>query len=206
MISLSLLSLVSSLFAPVAGVLLYLGLHDHPRTTRVFDLSVFIMVPVLVLWHVIEHALHDSVLLTVSMFLLGLMLPLVIERLSHSLARHTDNMGLIAVLFGLVLHAFLEGMALIEFDTGFATAVVLHRLFVGVVIWWILRPRHGVILASLGIAGLLFFTAAGYIMGVYAFSPEDFEVGALYLYQVFVSGTLLHIVFHQGRSDHMHAE
>ena len=194
--------LAGSLAAPIMGALLYGWLHDRPAATRIFDGFMYIAVPVLVIWQVIPHTWADHGILVLVVLALGIGLPTLIERLSTSLALHTDNVALLVGLSGLVLHAFLEGAALVPRGTGIVPAVILHRLLVGLTIWWLLRPRHGFGRASLGIAVILAATVAGYAAGTQFFGHG----GGVELYQAFVGGSLLHVVFHKGRHDHQHKD
>ncbi len=158
----------------------------------------YVSVPALVIWHVMEHGWAEYGLVLFGVLALGLAVPLVVERISHSLAPHTDNLALIVGFSGLALHVSLEGAALVPEGTGFKAAVVLHRLFVGMMVWWLLRPRHGFRIASLGIIAIVSLTVVGYAMGTQWFG------GGTELYQAFVGGSLLHVVFHQSRHDHTH--
>ena len=119
--------------------------------------------------------------------------------MSRALAPHTDNLAILGGLTGLGLHAFLEGAALTPEGTSVTAAVVLHRMPVGLVIWWMLRPRHGFAAGALGIAGIGVATVAGYAAGAELLHGSGVE-----LYQAFVGGSLLHVVFHQSRHDHRH--
>lgn len=159
----------------------------------------YIAVPALVIWQVVPHAWADYGILVLVVLALGIGVPTLIERISASLASHTDKVALLVGLSGLALHAFLEGAALIPGETGIVPAIILHRVLVGLTIWWLLRPRHGFGGASLGIATILVATAAGYGVGAQLFAHGGAE-----LYQAFVGGSLLHVVFHKGRHDHRH--
>ena len=194
--------LAGSLAAPIMGALLYGWLHDRPGATRLFDGFMYIAIPALVTWQVVPHAWADHGILVLAVLALGIGLPTLIERLSTSLASQTDNVALLIGLSGLVLHAFLEGAALVPRGTGIVPAVILHRLLVGLTIWWLLRPRHGFGWASLGIAVILAATVAGYAAGTQFFEHG----GGVELYQAFVGGSLLHVVFHKGRHDHQHKD
>ena len=192
--------LYASLAAPVVGAGLYGWLHGLPRTARVFDACMYVVVPLLVIWQVVEHTWSDYGLLALGVMVLGLALPLVLERISHSLARHTDNLALVVGLSGLLLHIFLEGAALSLDGAGFKVAIVAHRLLVGLMIWWLLRPRFGFWVALGGLAATMVVTLAGFAVGTSWF---DTGTGAQ-LYVAFVGGSLLHVVFHQTRHDHDH--
>lgn len=195
------LQLAGSLLAPVAGALLYGWLHDRPYGVRLVDGFMYVAVPALVLWQVVPHVWASHSLLAIGVFALGLGTPALIERISHRLAPHADNLALVAGLSGLSLHAFLEGAALVSNGLQLGLAVILHRIPVGLTVWWLLRPRHGFGGASIGIAVILVATVAGYAAGARFFGDGHGGVG---LYQAFVGGSLLHVVFHQSRRDHSH--
>ena len=195
------LQLAGSLLAPVAGAMLYRWLHDRPAAARRVDSFMYVAVPALVAWQVIPHAWANHGVLTIGVVALGVATPALIERISRKLAPHTDNLALLAGMSGLCLHAFLEGAALASKAARVATAVILHRIPVGLMIWWLLRPRHGFKGASLGIGAILAATVAGYAAGARFLADGR---GGTELYQAFVGGSLLHVVFHQVRHDHRH--
>ena len=202
------LPLVAALAAPVLGALVYGALHHRPVATRLVDGLVYLAVPILVALQVLPDSWSPRELWILAAVALGAGLYFLLERASKALAKHADNLALLVTLSGLLLHAFLEGAALrsgdaLE-DTFFVVAVFLHRLPVGLIIWWLIRPRHGPLLASVGIGSIVAATLAGAAGGGLVASVEP---GAgLELYQAFVAGSLLHVVFHQGRSDHRHDE
>ena len=195
------LQLAGSLLAPVAGAMLYGWLHNRPYGVRLVDGFMYVAVPALVLWQVVPHVWAGHGVLAIAVFLLGMGTPALIERVSRRLAPHTDNLALLAGLSGLSLHAFLEGAALVSRGIHLGLAVILHRIPVGLTVWWLLRPRGGFGGASLGIGVILAATVAGYAAGARFFGGGHGGAG---LYQAFVGGSLLHVVFHQGRHDHSH--
>ena len=198
--------LIAALAAPIAGPLLYRVLHDHPRAVSLVDGSVYVAVPVLLAWQVGHLALEQSTLLVLGAAAGGLALPSIAEGISQALHRHTDQFALVMGVSGLVLHALLEGAALAPGGTGvdlaFGLAIVLHRIPVGLVIWWLVRPRYGVTSGALGVGAIVLVTLAGYALGAEVLTAVHGAGGDLY--QAFVSGSLVHVVFHQGRHDHTH--
>ena len=195
------LQLAGSLVAPVVGASLYTWLHERPGAARLVDGFMFVAVPALVVWQVIPHAWAGHGVLAIAVFALGVATPALIELVSHRFVAYTDNLALVAGMSGLMLHVFLEGAALVSTEVRIAPAVILHRIAVGLMVWWLLRPRHGFRGASIGIGAILAATVAGYAVGA-RFLP-DVDAG-VDLYQVFVGGSLLHVVFHQVRHDHRH--
>ena len=196
------LQLAAALAAPIAGALLYGWLHRRPGTARVFDGCMYLAVPALVAWQVLPHAwAEDEGLPAIVLLAAGAAAPALAERASRALAPHADNLALAAGLSGLALHALLEGAALAPAGAGFAAAVILHRVPVGLAVWWMLRPRHGLRGGALGIGVLCAATVAGYAIGA---NLHDGHATGVDLYQAFVGGSLLHVVFHQSRRDHRH--
>lgn len=198
--------LIAAAVAPVVGPVLYRLLHPHPRAVGFVDGFVYVAVPVLVAWQVVPHAWAAGSVVPVVVVAAGFFVPALVEQASHALAEQTDNLVIVVGLSGLVLHALLEGAALApvdRIDDAFALAVILHRIPVGLVIWWLIRPRFGQAAAAVGVASIVFATLGGFALGTEILS-EAHGTGAE-LYQLFVSGSLVHVVFHQGRHDHDHS-
>jgi zinc transporter ZupT len=201
------LFLVAALAAPVIGPVLYGGLHGHPKAVRLVDGFVYLAVPLLVAWQIVPFAWEDRSLLVPLVVVAGVLLPSLCERASHAFEAHTDNFAIIVGLSGLALHALLEGAAFGPggtVGTAFGLAVILHRIPVSLVIWWLIRPRHGTWAAVAGVATIVLATLVGYLLAAGMDSGQH-GIGVEY-YQAFVSGTLMHVVFHQGRHDHRHHE
>ncbi|MEQ1856342.1 MAG: hypothetical protein ABL963_07725 [Longimicrobiales bacterium] len=199
--------LIAALAAPVAGPLLYRLFHERPRAARLLDGLVYFVVPVLVAWQVLPEAWERRTVLPLVAVTAGVLIPGWIERASHFLRHRTDGAALVVGLSGLLLHSLLEGAALAPLESAppslaFALALTLHRIAEGLVIWWLLRPRYGVGAAAAGVALLLAATIAGVVLGLEFLAGVDSTGVAVY--QAFVAGSLVHVVFHQGRHDHTH--
>lgn len=198
--------LIAAVAAPIAGPLLYRALHEHPRAVRLVDGFVYVAVPALLIWQVGHLALERTPVAVLAAAAAGLAIPSLAEQVSQVLRRHTDELALVMGVSGLMLHASLEGAALAPGAEGvalaFGLAVVLHRIPVSLVIWWLVRPRYGTPLAAAGIAALVAVTLLGYVVGTEVLDAVHGLGGDLY--QAFVSGSLVHVVFHQGRHDHTH--
>lgn len=194
---------ILALVAPVAGVFLYVWLHNRPHTMRMIDTIVFVVLPVLVAWQIFPHVWLERQIAPLLAVIAGGGVLYLIEKISHRVAKHTDNLTILLGVASMVLHALLEGGALTPAtaSTPFAFAVVVHRVAVGLLIWWLLEPRHGVVVALTGVGAILVATMIGFAAGTEILPDEH---AALELYQAFVAGSLLHVVFHQGRHDHAH--
>lgn len=200
--------LIAAAAAPILGPILYRLLHDHPRAVRLVDGSVYVAVPLLVAWQVLPHAWAERSLFMLVALAAGFVLPSLIEQLSHAVVEHTDNLALLVGLSGLVSHALLEGAAFVPgpepVAVPFALAVILHRVPVSLVVWWLICPRFGAVAASTGVGSIVLATLAGYGVGTELLG--GLQGSGLEIYQAFVSGSLVHVVFHQGRHDHDHAD
>ncbi len=198
--------LLAVLLAPVLGAALYRALHGRAHLRRLVDRSVYVAVPLLVAAQVLPHAIEERSLLVIVVLAAGVLLPGAFERASRALAHRTDDLGLVVGYSGLLLHALLEGGAFAPLgapvEPTFAWAVVLHRVPVGLVVWWLVRPRHGGPLAAAALGGVVGATLLGFLIGNEVLGPVHGP--GIELYHAFVSGTLVHVVFHQGRHDHAH--
>ena len=201
------IALAAALAAPLLGVALYGAFHHRAGATRLVDGFVYLAVPVLVALQVLPQSWALREFWGLGAVAVGAGVYFVLERVSRSLASQADNLAILVSLSGLVLHAFLEGAALISAadrsDAFFVVAVVLHRLPIGLVVWWLIRPRHGRAAAATGVGAIVVATLAGFIGGGLMMASPG-EGPGLEIYQAFVAGSLLHVVFHQGRSDHRH--
>ena len=198
--------LIAVAFAPLLAPVLYRVLHDRPSAVETFDKFVYLAVPMLVAWQVLPHAWEERNVLLILAVTGGLVLPILVERAFQSIADETDNLAIAAGLSGLVLHALLEGSALTPTspDPPLVAAIILHRIPMSLVIWWLIFPRFGTKKAAAGIGLLVLATLAGYSLGSEFLSGLQGDGPALY--QAFVSGSLIHVVFHQGRHDHDHSK
>ena len=81
-----------------------------------------------------------------------------------------------------------------------AFGVILHRIPVGMAIWWWIRPRLGNKIALGVLAIVVLATSAAYLLGEPVIALM--EVKSVAYFQAFVAGTLLHvIVFLSEHSD-----
>ncbi|MEM7357080.1 MAG: hypothetical protein AAF657_40070, partial [Acidobacteriota bacterium] len=100
------------------------------------------------------------------------------------------------------LHAVLDGLALFTpvaehgghaaGDGWLAFAVILHRLPVALVIWWLVQPKLGPRVAY----GLLAIVALGTVVGFFSSHRiwPMLEPSAIALLQAVIAGMLLHVI------------
>lgn len=202
-----------ALAAPVVGALLYRFLHDQPRLTRSFDITMYVAVPLLIVWqvfgHVIEHHGWEvpHLIMLLGVMGLGLGLPILIEHLYSQTKFSVELLSVLAGLTGLALHAVLEGISLNSDTIPITAPIIAHRLMVGLMIWWVLFPRYGQWPAAIGICSLLAATTMGFLLA--GTLPEAALSGTSgEVFQAFVTGSLLHVVvherFHGNPHDHSH--
>ena len=190
--------LALALAALLPGPAFYRSLRDRETALRWIDRLVYVTVPVLVLWDIVPAAIAARDPWPALALLVGVFGPVLIEHSRSRFASGTDVTALVLGISGLSLHALLEGAALTAAsaagDITFLMAVIFHRLPVGLVLWWLVRPRYGLNAALLGLGALLVLTALGFAAGVGL--EAAWEGPALHRYQAFVGGTLLHVVTH----------
>jgi len=201
--------LIAALAATAVGPLLYRILHDRPTLRRHVDGFVYVVVPILVAWQILPVAWDRRSLVPLLALGAGMLVPMWIGRASLALRYRTDAVTLGVVMSGLLLHSFFEGAALAPLAAGrvavaLGIALVLHRVVEGLVVWWILRPARGAPAAFGGLTALVLTTAAGFAVGEELLGSAG--GASVDVFEALVAGSLLHVIFHQGRHAHAHSE
>lgn len=184
-------------------LVLFLGPLLHPFAMRskslvsFIDGFVLVSVIALVSVHILPHTVQDQGWLALVFALIGLMLPSLFEKGSKKLARFSHNLALWIAVIGIAFHMFLDGMALIEDKSNqmLPLAIFMHRIPVGLMLWWLLRPFFG----KFGSVNALFLmglaTACGYFFGIHFLEITDHSTVGLF--EALVAGSLLHVLFHR---------
>lgn len=196
-----------STLALFAGPFVYAAGRRQPIARDVLDGFVLITVAGIVCVYIVPDAiLRGGAMASVSLAI-GLLFPVVIERAFRRSMREAHVLIVMLAALALALHAVVDGIALLPasdpatavasvlgIDAGneLALGVILHRLPVGMAIWWSVRPHFGVPAAAATFALVVVATGAAYFIGgdVVAWA----ETRELAVFQAFVAGSLVHVV------------
>lgn len=182
-----------STIALLAGPFVYALGRRNKVTERALDVLIIAAIAWIIGVHIVPDAFQIAGWPALAFLALGMAFPYALRRIFHlaSSAMHTALL-LIAAL-ALVLHAVIDGIALLPASgERLGLAVILHRLPVGMAIWWTFRPAIGTKAAIA--AFVLIIIATG--LAVYFGGPVIVlaESKILALFQVFVAGSLADMV------------
>ena len=156
--------LLLSILALVAGPFLSAAASRRPSARAALEGFVLVTIGGIVCLHIAPDAWEIAGAASVVTGALGLAFPAALERLfRQALARaHLVVLALAGV--GIAVHAVLDGVALLPVVTETSTSgrelaagVIIHRLPVGMAIWWLVRPQFGTA-AALGTFVLVIVT------------------------------------------------
>lgn len=197
------IALFASIFSLFVGPLVYQTFGPLRRTDKIVTGIVLIVVAGTIIFEVLPTSYQYIGLAAVFLCLIGFAGPTLIERTFRKAADTTHKLTILLGVFGLLLHAFIDGMAIQPADgpdsNGMALAIILHRLPIGLTIWWLLKPLLGerYALGTLLLMGLS--TVVGYFSSqAFALINNSDMFAAL---QALVAGSLLHVVIHKPHSD-----
>jgi len=191
--------LILSSVVPILAPALFLAVAARKGAISFLDGFVVVAVPGLVFLHTLPGAVAGGEWITLGALGLGLIAPILLERVAPRSSWGAHGMAVILGVSGLALHAALEGAAIASLGSDGSTsslgmAIVLHRLPVGLALWWLVEAELGHRAALASLAGLVGVTVAGYFGG--AELTELLSIEGIHLYEAFVGGTLVHVVMH----------
>ena len=190
---------------------------------QVLDGFVFITIAGIVCVFIVPQAIDAGGPVAIVFAILGLGFPVAVERIFDAALHKAHVFILILAALGLIVHATLDGIALLPlgptdieyltpsgglfgslFDNQLALGVILHRLPVGMAIWWSVRTSFGVPVALATFAAISLATSVAYLQGHQV--VELAAAPSLAYFQAFVSGSLVHVVaFGVSHDHHGHA-
>jgi len=196
--------------ALLAGPFLFSLGARYAGTRQALDGFILVTLAGIVCLHIVPESWRVAGALSILFLALGLAFPLLLESVfSRALERAHLAVVIIAAL-GIGIHALLDGIALIPvgdeaglFANKLALGVIIHRLPVGMAIWWSLRPQFGnaavlaVLMVVIGVTGLSYYLGADVIGAA--------DSTSLAVFQSFIAGSLVHVALF-GRSHHHGAE
>ena len=209
-----------SVLALILGPFVYSLGQRQPTAREVLDGFIFITIAGIVCVHIIPEAMEIGGVSAIAFLLLGLAFPVVIERFFHQSLHEAHVFILVLAALGLTLHATIDGIALLPlgdatdvapgvvdagvlgslFGNQLALGVILHRLPVGMAIWWSVRLSFGVPVAVATFALIIAATAAAYFFGETTLPLV--ETRSVAYFQAFVAGSLVHVVAFGVSHDH----
>ncbi len=213
-----------SVIALILGPFIYALGQSRPAARQVLDGFIFITIAGIVCVHIIPEAMEAGGLFVIAFLVFGLAFPIVIERYFHQSLHEAHVFILVLAALGLTIHATIDGIALLPLDGSsvssegvrhgvlgslfgneLALGVILHRLPVGMAIWWSVRVSFGVPIAVGTFVLIIAATAAAYFLGQPVLDLA--ETRGVGYFQAFVAGSLLHVVAFGVSHDHgEHAE
>jgi len=187
------IALAGLLFGPIA----YRLCQRREEIYGFLDGFVLVGVAGLVLSEVLPESIQKAGPAAIGLALLGFSLPFLLERRLALLPFSPNAFFRWLMVFGLVLHQLLDGVALSKGmgQTSLRLAVVLHQVPKGFFIWGMAGASTGRRLGILMIGGLCLATAGGYLLGDELLATLV-DRPPLWLFQAFIGGGLLHVIVH----------
>ena len=184
-----LLSTIALLAGPFVCIL---GRHNK-MTERAVDVLIIAAIAWIIGVHIVPDAVQVAGWTALAFLALGMAFPYLLRRIFHLASNAMHTALLLIAALALVLHAVIDGIALLPGNGDqLGLAVILHRLPVGMAIWWTFRPAIGTKVAIAAFALIIIATA----LAVYFGGPviELAESRMLVLFQIFVAGSLADMV------------
>ena len=228
------MNLALSLVALAMGPLLYGAFQKIDYIRSALDGLLFVTIAGIVLVYIAPEVVDSAGLTAIAFLVAGVGFAFLVER--WPALGEGDGYSWIVVVgaIGLGIHATIDGIALLpeghlngtevgaldDHDHGnglpgllenhLALGVILHRIPVGMAIWWTVRPRLGKAIAIGALAIIAVATSSAYLLGTPVIALM--EARSFAYFQAFVAGSLLHVIVftsvqrHKGSSTASHAQ
>lgn len=191
------------LFAATAALLLgpvcYHFLRRYRRLNRALDIGVTAVATIMALFF-LPHAVEAGGWIAVAFTAAGVLGPSLAEIGLRRGVRQVHVMTLIVTILGLGAHTMVDGAAIAAVgsdaaENALGVGIVLHRIPIGLAVWWLVRTGFGK-MPAIGAIGLMAAaTIAGYAVGA---EIAEFATGEhLAWLTAFVAGSILHLTFHR---------
>ncbi len=190
--------LVLSLLTLAAGPALLTVIHPESRGRAALDAFVVVGIAGLVLLHVVPEAVEIAGWPAATATALGVAFPLLLHRIYPNGFRAADTGAAVGGLVALLTHSMLDGVSLATSGPrpALALAVVLHRLPLGLAVWWLGQT----VIGRRAALAILFTEGAGTLLGYGLGDVLEavLNAKALPVFQAFMAGTVLHVVVGHG--------
>jgi len=198
------IALIASIFALGIGPLIYQTFGPMKRTDKIVSGFILLVITATLFTEILPDAFKTIGILAIFLALLGFVGPTLIEKLFTKSATKTHLLTILLGILGLIIHASIDGAALhgVEVSNShenLTLAIILHRLPVGLTIWWLLRPLIGERYALLTLIAMAVATSGGFLLSMQI--NELHSSSSMLALQAFISGSLLHVVFHKPHDD-----
>jgi len=196
--------LLLSILALVTGPVLIQVLGKRFQVGAAIDAFVLVVISGLVFLHILPEGISSGGWWALGAAGIGLLIPRLWEWGVRADVKRAHTVVLVLGLVAFGLHAVLDGMILGGHHPAHGPAhtgpdehgflplgIILHRLPVGIGIWWIVRGAFGLRTALFLFAGIIGATTMGF------FAAEALEAGPTpAVLQCLLAGSLLHVVLH----------
>ncbi len=200
--------LTLSLIVLLLGPLLYRWIEPQPRLMDALDGFIFVAIGGLVLFHMLPDIFNAGGWWSLLFLAFGMAMPTLMEKVFHRVAKQAHAGAMLLAAIGLGLHGMTDGAALAEIGEHpnhmLSLGVILHRIPVGLTIWWLLRPHFGAGFAWLVLLGIAGSTLLGHSLAESWLSLLSGP--AVAWFEALVVGTILHVVFHRPYHENRHAD
>jgi len=198
------IALIASIFALGIGPLIYQTFGPMKRTDKIVSGFILLVITATLFTEILPDAFAMIGILAILLALLGFVGPTLIEKQFTKSATKTHLLTILLGILGLIIHASIDGAALHGVEVSnqhdnLTLAIILHRLPVGLTIWWLLRPLIGERYALLTLIAMAIATSAGFLLSMQI--NELHSSSTMLALQAFISGSLLHVVFHKPHDD-----
>jgi len=194
--------LILAVSALMVGPLAWQILHRWTRIHKALGILMGLVMAALIVL-ILVHTVEEGGLIAIVFALIGFVLPLAAEKGMRRSEWTVHRVTLALGIIGLVLHNLSDGAALAAVALSTAeghglaleTAVILHRLPMGLAVWWLVSIDFGTRLALGSIALMALATVVGFFVGEAIFS--EMGEASLAWFIAFVAGSLAHLAVHR---------
>lgn len=195
--------LLASCFALILGPLILKLTGGRPRVLAAMDGFVLVAVLGLVFFHLLPHAVLDAGTGALVAGGVGLLIPLFLEKIASKpfKAKAVRPVMVTLALLALATHGLMDGAALVEshhhdadehgHGLGLGVGVLLHRIPLGLTLWWMVRGAFGTRVAVGVLVGMMVATAGGYLAGEAWIAELSLE--GIAVFQALMAGSILHV-------------